>query len=174
MTATFVVETGVGLTNANSFVSVAVADLYNENHTESALWISSASVLKEKHLRLATQFISASWEGAWKGVKVSGLQSLPWPRYAVTVDGNYINSTPLPQALIEATCEAALRSMAGDTLMPDLEAGGSGGVTRTDVKIGPLEFETVFGSPSSPNKIYSLINSLLKSLTYSGSSLYRG
>lgn len=174
MAATFVVEDGTGLANANSFVSVAASTQYNEDHTASATWAALVQADKEKHLRLATQFIVANWDGSWRGTKANSTQALSWPRYGAHVEGYCLASNVVPTQIIHATCEAALRSMAGDTLMPDYEAGASGTIVGDRVKIGPLEFETDFGSSSSPGKTYNIINNILNPLLIDGVELIRG
>ena len=67
-----------------------------------------------------------------------------------------------------------MRSFAGDVLIPDYEAGASGSLSDDRVKIGPLEFETKFSASSSPNKVYNIINDILRQLVYDGAPLIRG
>lgn len=52
MAATFVVEDGTGLSAANSYLSVADADQYNDDHNEDVLWVDSKA---SGNLHLAVQ-----------------------------------------------------------------------------------------------------------------------
>ena len=102
-----VVEDGTGLSNADSFVSVAYADTYFTTRGVSA-WASLTN--KEALLIKATDYIEAVYSESWKGVTLNDTQSLSFPRI---ID----DSTVYPDRLLKAVCELALKANSGDLLV---------------------------------------------------------
>ena len=102
-----VVEDGTGLSNADSFVSVAYADTYfsTRNVTE---WASLTN--KEALLIKATDYIEAVYSEAWKGTTLNDTQSLSFPRI---ID----DATVYPDRLLKAVCELAYKANSGDLLV---------------------------------------------------------
>lgn len=102
-----VVEDGTGLSNADSFVSVAYADTYFTTRGVTA-W---ASLTNKKALLIkATDYIEAVYSESWKGVTLNDTQSLSFPRI---ID----DSTVYPDRLLKAVCELALKANSGDLLV---------------------------------------------------------
>ena len=102
-----VVEDGTGLSNADSFVSVAYADTYFTTRGVTA-WASLTN--KEALLIKATDYIEAVYSEAWKGVLLLDTQSLSFPRI---ID----DATAYPDRLKKAVCELALKANDGDLLV---------------------------------------------------------
>ena len=102
-----VVEDGTGLSNADSFVSVAYADTYFSTRGVTA-WASLTN--KEALLIKATDYIEAVYSEAWKGVTLNDTQSLSFPRI---ID----DATVYPDRLLKAVCELALKANDGDLLV---------------------------------------------------------
>lgn len=102
-----VVEDGTGLSNADSFVSVAYADTYFTTRGVSA-WASLTN--KEALLIKATDYIEAVYSESWKGVTLNDTQSLSFPRI---ID----DATVYPDRLKKAVCELALKANDGDLLL---------------------------------------------------------
>jgi hypothetical protein len=118
-----IVEDGSGKSDAQSYVSVTDADDYHANHSASTDWSGADTADKEKALRLATQWLDATYHGRWKGVRFSADQALDWPRDSVELDGYVLSVSDLPQQLLDATCEMALKERGrGD----DQEQDGEG------------------------------------------------
>lgn len=163
MAATFVVETGAGLSNANSYLSEDGADAYHENHSGLTVWDVPAQAAKEAALRLATQYLDIRFHGKWKGTKAVSTQALAWPRINVyDDDGNYLLSTEIPQVIEDACAELALKIIEGDTLLDDISAPG---VIQSETKIiGPLEKSVTYMGGKSQVKKYQLIDALVKQL----------
>jgi len=68
---TLIVETGAGLRNSNSYVTVAALDTYltdRARETENS-WDTATTAQKEAALILATQYIDTRWGGRFKGVR---------------------------------------------------------------------------------------------------------
>jgi len=171
MASNIVVETGVGLTNANSYLSVVDADTYHANHSGSTVWSGAAEADKEKALRLATQYLDVKY--TWKGLKKLRTQVLSWPRHDVyDSDGHHVSNNAIPQALKDACAELALRVIQGDTLLGDIDEPGE--IKSEDVKIGPIEESVVYVGGKSQVKEYPLIKAILKPLVKSGNLAERG
>lgn len=129
------VETGSGSPTSDALVSLADANTY---HTAkgNATWTGDDAD-KETAIRRATGVLNGY---SWQGVRTNGRsQALAWPRSGVVDrEGHGIASTEIPQELIDACCELALRELVTPgTLTPDLIAGNS--VKRE--KVGSLEVE---------------------------------
>lgn len=174
MAATFVVETGTGLADANSFQSVAGADQYNDDHNQDTAWTNANQATKEKHLRLATQYLTATYDLQWKGRRVTYTQKLSWPRYDVWFDDYLQSYSSMPQQLLDATSELAIRSNNGTNLLPDISAANSGDLIDDRVVIGPLEFEQKYSSAPQNYDTFTVVSRMLAPLLSGAYSLTRG
>lgn len=144
-----VVETGAGISGANTFADVAYADAYFAASGETK-W-AGEDAAKEAALVRAGRYFNGL---RWKGDEVrEGLQSMCWPRYGVPMQGGsgmtyYGNlytagsvyaytacwpSNTVPEKVKQAQCEAALRYLTGTDMLPDLERGGQVVMERVDV-----------------------------------------
>lgn len=137
-----IVETGAGLVNADSFVSVPDADTYHTSlgntGWDSPGGASASTEQKEAALRRASRFLSDSFK--WKGFPVKGRdQNLAWPRFYVSDDEDYgIEADEIPIELKRATYEIALLELiTPGTMTPSVTE--SQRVKRE--KVGPLEVE---------------------------------
>jgi hypothetical protein len=113
------VEDGTGLTDADSFVSVAECDAYHLARGNTT-WTGSDS-LKEAALRRASLFLSNAYP--WQGWQFRPrLQALAWPRGGVVdQDGFDVRSDEVPVEIRHATCEVALRELVSPGAMnPDV------------------------------------------------------
>ena len=113
-----IVENGTGLTNANSYASVAEFKTYATDRglTES-LALSDAVI--ESSLIKASDYLEANYYDAWKGTPTNIGQSLAWPRDGVYIDGVLLADNVIPQKLKNANIELAIRAGAGSELLPD-------------------------------------------------------
>jgi hypothetical protein len=110
-----VVETGAGLSNAVSYLSVADADAYHESRGNEA-WADEDDATKEVALVRATFGLDQWLRGRWLGVKKTAEQSLAWPRIdkldsttgILDEDGYELSTTALPTVLVSACAEVAL------------------------------------------------------------------
>lgn len=150
------VEDGSGKANAESYVSVADCSTYCDAR---GLTFSSADTDdKEAALRRATKSLDALYGRRFPGARTNGRdQALMWPRTgAADAEGEAIASDEIPQEIIDATCELALRELAipGSTA-PDLERGGQ----IRSLKAGSVAIEYAGGAPATT--IYSVVNGIL-------------
>jgi hypothetical protein len=96
-----IVETGEGLTNAESYVSVADAQAFASSR---GLTIPSDESEVEILLRRATDYIDAR-EPYFQGSRVSAGQALAFPRSGVVINGFALDDDALPQTLKNAACQ---------------------------------------------------------------------
>lgn len=137
-----VTEDGTGLSNAESYVSLADA---TTRHAAlgNADWAAAASdTVREQALRRATAYMEGVYRSRWKGTKLLRDQALSWPRYGAIVDRWAVESTIVPVEVANACADLALKALS-EELSPDLERG----VVRE--KVGPLEVEYDRNSPQS-------------------------
>lgn len=148
----FVVETGAGLSNANSYASVASADSYV---TERGLagWAALTTTVKEQSLIKATDYLEQTYREAWKGYRVTSTQALSWPRSDVVVDTFPVAANIVPTAIVRACVEMALRASAGEDLIADLGQQ----VVRERVDV----IETEYAEYSNPAAKYPAVNRTL-------------
>ena len=150
-----IVETGVGLANAESFASVAAADLRCASLGLSA-WAALAEADKEIALRKAMIFM-ATYRTRWAGRRVYLHQALDWPRYNVAVDGFIVPSTIVPLDIVNACIDLAVRAGSGEDLLPDLDTGSN--AIKKD-KTGPLETE-YFQNTTDARERFVAVDALL-------------
>jgi hypothetical protein len=156
------VEDGSGLANANSYLSVADADTYNTNHTNSTDWGNASTAEKEQALRRATQYIDMMYGARWKGIRVYETQALAWPRANVTdYDGYLIDHDEMPQKLKDACAEAAERLIT-EEMMPDQSDTGT--VKSRSVRVGPISESLAYTDGDPSEKAYPKVDKLLREL----------
>lgn len=164
-----IVETGSIVAGAETYVSVTDADTYHSNRNNTA-WAAAITATKEAALRAATAYVDGKYRKRWKGRKVQPVaQPLEWPRTGVSVANsgsglasaftdvgvNGLSLIPynqIPQRLKDATCEAALRALAGP-----LSADAASNIKREKLDV----METEYFSPSASAPVYPVIDNLL-------------
>lgn len=136
---TIIVETGLGLANAESLCSVDAATAYH-SAMGNAAWAALASdTVREQLLRKATAYMRQAYGGRWQGLRAVAGQALDWPRGGVVVDHIGIAADIVPAEVANACAELALRASTV-TLAPDLKP------MATRVKVGPIEREYAQGT----------------------------
>jgi hypothetical protein len=156
---TIVVEDGSGKSDANSYVSVADASDYAA--ARGLTFTTSPSGSAEAALIRGTAAIDAAYRSRFPGQRANGrTQALEWPRkYAGDAEGNPIGSDEIPQEVINATIEAAVREMASpNSMMPDLERGGA----IKEIQAGSVDITYADGAPVATS--FQLIEGILSGL----------
>jgi len=127
------VENGTGLSNAESYISVADAStrLAGLGFTT---WATMSTAEMEQALRRATAYMERAYRSRWAGTRILRDQALAWPRYGAYADGYCITSTIVPVDVANACAELAFKAASGD-LQEDVVQR----VIRE--KVGPLETE---------------------------------
>lgn len=136
----FVVETGVGLPDANSYCTVEFADSFNKMQIDGQNWEDLDLPDKQIRLSTASRLIDGSFD--FHGRRVARFQSLEFPRWGVKDrDGFMIPAAPLPNFLKCATAELARilgeRADAGGSATGTTTASSSGGAVEK-IQVGPI------------------------------------
>lgn len=156
-----VVETGEGLPDAESYVSVAAFRAYCDARGLSYGAATDEQI--ERALRRATAYLEGRLRGNSKGQRRTAGQALTWPRYGVVdQDGFQVPYDQVPKALAEATAEAAQRELSKPgSLSPDFVAANA--VKRKVV--GPVEKEFFAGGNASDVRpVVAVIDALVAGL----------
>lgn len=143
---TIIVEDGAGKADAETYVSVVVADAYHTAMGNTA-W-TGADAAKEIALRRATQYLDNRY--TYRGTRLTSTQALEWPRVGYEL-GWRVEAWPVPN-LRDACCEAALRALT-DPLQTDVAAD-----QVTEETVGPI---TVKYAAKSGQTRYPVVDSLL-------------
>ncbi len=107
--ATFRVENGEGLPDANAFVSLTYFKTYQIDHGRSTSDYTDPQM--QSAIIRGTQYLSESFR--WKGRRRNtrwqqNFQRLAWPRYGVfDHEGAWVRDDSIPRELQWATCEAS-------------------------------------------------------------------
>lgn len=124
MPTTLVQETGTGVANGNTFALVSDLVLYHtaRGNTDIA---NATQALQEVALILAGDYLRNESRFYYKGSKGNLNQRMPFPRTGATYRrGQPIPSNAIPNELLDAQCELALRVYRGTDVQPDLTRGG--------------------------------------------------
>jgi hypothetical protein len=155
-----VVEDATGLTNSNSYISLADANTYHSSGLYAGDWTGAASDdIRSRALAMATQVIDRTVK--FRGWRKSTSQALEWPRYecprrdvseyafVATVEriANFWRFDQIPDILKFATAELAKELLKGDRTADDPSKGiaslgiGQGAVT---IAFNPSDRKNVF------------------------------
>ena len=156
----FVVETGSGVANANSYASVSAADGYVADRGIAG-WSTLSSTVKEQALINATDYLEATYRDAWKGNRITATQSLSWPRSNVIVDGFLLDANIVPLPVVYACVEMAVRAAGGETLIADQGQR----VKREKIDVIEIEYQDY----SDPTQRYPFVNRMLSAYLLSSS-----
>lgn len=103
---TLIIETGLIVPNANSYVSDAE---YVEYAAARGRTIGADAPAREIELNKAMDYLE-SFRDRFKGTKVSRDQPLQWPRVSVFIDGYQTDSNEIPDELKSAQMEMAYQA----------------------------------------------------------------
>lgn len=169
----FIVETGVGLSNATSYSTV---DAFKEYHGDACSALPSGTTNKkiEGALIQGTRFLDRRYRAKFIGIRRLVTQSLEFPRInAFYADGRIVEN--VPPEIADATHELAFRALTID-LAPDPEYDDSNRlVTEFDERVGPIREKKKFmedGSVIEWRK-YPTVEGLIRELIVEGESLKR-
>lgn len=122
---TLLLETGAGVPGADAYVSVDAVTAYAKSYNRQ--WDDDDVVACEAAIRNASRYLDQLYRPAFQGQRTHGRkQGLEWPRKGVFVDGESVSYDEIPQELLDAVCEAAIRELAEPgSLMPDTAHGNT-------------------------------------------------
>lgn len=167
MAFVFTVETGTGLEDSNSYVSVSEADDYLVIKPNSTAWAALITATKEKYLAWATRLLDQ--RAKWAGTKAVADSALAWPRlYVFDREKLPVPIDVVPDEVKAATVEIAyhLFSQSADPSSP--ASAGATGVKRYKLDVLEIEYQDNAASSSNPfplglNKILMPLGSLAAS-----------
>lgn len=150
-----ILETGAGLVNSNSYVSVAEGEVYFTPDLSSyALWAAAPD--QEGLLIWATRVLDQKvrWRGTTANNSTTITQALRWPRQQMfDRDGNAVLTTVIPIQVKQATCELAKWMLSNDVT----QGQNVDYLQRLRVDVIELTWQPKVGQPILP----ALINEIL-------------
>ena len=162
MAATFIVEDGTGLVDANAYIDVAFADQYHENYGAPIEWSSSTTAQKQEAIRFATRYLDSGYSSRWRGARADEEQALDHPRRRVyDVDGWTRDDDEVFVEVQQATAIAALKHRQGELFLPDVE-GSDIGVVSESVSVGPISESKSYSGTKRTFKRFSQIEATLR------------
>lgn len=150
----FIVETGEGLQDATSYVTIEFANHYHNTYGNSD-WpqhaddaseeeIAADHALKSVALIRATKAVDTLYGPRFKSWPFTQEQNLEFPRAAFYLNARQIcNSNEIPKALKEAVCEIALKDLMQEDIFPDEENS----IKKKKVELDAIKTETEYFSP---------------------------
>lgn len=156
-----IVEDGTGISNAETYISVADTDVYLADiGTPSTSWASLSISAKEIALRVASAFLDMKY--MWKGSRIKLDQGLSWPRIGVIDNEGFSrDSVSIPKEVRNATAEMALRA-SNQTLFPDQETSSL--LSSDLVKVGPITLKSEFIGGEPPDTKFTKVDKMLEPL----------
>lgn len=162
-------DSTVGGSSSNSYVSVADADSYFDDHLNVTAWTANTDK-QEAALVMATRRLEDEF---YQGEKAASSQALQWPRINATdKDGEEYGSTIIPDPIKFATYELALRILNDDNVGGDFVAD-TGLEEFKRAKVGELEVEVdpSFQAGQLPREVRRIIRHVLTTSTNSGRAI---
>jgi len=156
-----IVETGAGLADAESYISVAAATAHHAARGNAAWAALASDTIREQLLRKATDYMVATYRLRWSGRRALTTQALDWPRYNVPMtDGpsldtatSYYPYDVVPAAVARACADLALKAATVSDLTPDLSQAVK------SKQVGPVKIE--YQDYSQATKTYRAIDNVL-------------
>jgi hypothetical protein len=161
-----------GSVTANSYATIAEADLYFETHPYSSVWDDASDDEKCRALVTATRLLDTWYE--WNGIVSSSTQALLWPRQDAYGPNGYLHlSNEIPERIVQATAELAKALLVSDrTADSDLQTQG---ITSLRAGSVALTFQNAMAKPI-PDAVDALVSVYGRRRSVSGSGtvhLYR-
>ena len=158
-------ENGTGVAGANTYIDLDYANTYMSDMGYSD-WAMIGAAARTSSILRAMNYIEAL---PWKGYKADKDYPLEWPRAGV-IDGNEypVDEDIIPEKLMKAQAEAALREIETGTLQPDVE----GPSNIQTMKAGSLAI-TYFDGKSGTGSQFTVIEGLLSGFVIGGTKVFR-
>lgn len=164
---TLIVETGVGILNADSLASIAEADnFWTGRPGAGAAWLALTTPAKEEALRDASDYVASKLRS---GRPLSDIQSFPWPWDGATL-----------YARDRATIARATILTADVARLGPLTSGTAQGarVVEESKSLGPLsksvKYANMASGSSANGRDLSFVDSMLSSISGAGGGLIIG
>lgn len=149
------IDTTIGGSTANSYISSADADTYHERHIAHETWDDADTDDKCRSLQTASRLLDQWYE--WIGVACTSSQALLWPRLgAIGPNGYLLASDAIPVAIANATAELARQLLDEDrTKDSDIERQGLKSLTAGSVA---MTFGSVASSKPIPDAVMAMVS----------------
>ena len=161
--ATFIVEDGTGVANANALTTVAFVDEYFDTRGNT-VWAAASIDSKQQAIVRSSDYIETAWADLFKGNIEFADQELSFPRVNL-FDRNNRAVEGMPKKLQQAVSEYSLRALSSSLYIePTTQANGQL-VQKEKKKIAPIEKEITYvegGSFSTLKDIPEADNLLLE------------
>lgn len=150
---TLIVETGHGISDANSYVSLIEADTYHSlyNNTD---WAGTDEE-KEQALILATRSLDLLYGPKYLSFKrVNSVSPLLFPRM-VFYDNNQVlvDDYVIPKCIKDATCQIALMYLQGIDIFPLANTDNT--IKQNSIKIGDIQVSNTYNGMRGQTELYS-------------------
>jgi hypothetical protein len=159
MPVTLIIEDGTGVTDANTYGTVAGARAYAADRGVTLLVDDNA---------VAIQLITAMdylllYSTRWQGERVLDAQSLDWPRKCVYVRGSLWASNVIPPDLVRAQYQLVMAQHSGLVLFP---ANADGKQFVIEETVGPIttKYSEAYALVASSSPLLTSFEALLSSL----------
>jgi len=164
MAVTLIVETGAGVTGANTYISLAGAETYFESRLNASVWDGETDDNKNRALVQATRALDAN--NRWKGTRVDPtVQALEWPRDNIYIDDDAWPSSSIPADVANAAAELSLYLLSSDRTADNASSG------LKSLGVGSGAVELVFDNATETDVLPETVMAMLwRWVTSSGSS----
>lgn len=167
-----IVEDGTGMSDAESYLSVADISAVLARTGEDAAWLALASdTVREQVARKAMRALEN--ERTFRGEKKTQGQALEWPRDDAEDDDGYLYAnTEIPAKLKEALallCAAA--AVPGTDLQPTVTQPGR--VQQKSIRVGKIAIATAYEGSQSQVTFHRKVESLLSELVEGADQMVR-
>lgn len=163
MAVTLTLETGSGISGANTYVSLAQAETYMEGRLASTAWDAATDDSKNRALVTAVKTMDARLR--YVGTIVDDQQAMQWPREGIYYEGHEWPDNTIPAQVKDAQVEFAVNLITNGDRSGD---PGGEGVKSLNVGKGAVELE--FDQNTKPDIIPDVVFDFLgKWIVSSGS-----
>jgi len=166
-----------GAPDADSYATIETINAYAVKHGASFPITGSdgpstaaAIAAAEAAARRATAWLDGEYGARFIGEPASASQALEWPRKDAWYRGDELPDNTIPQKIVEATAEAAIRELAEPGIMsPDLDRGGR---VKSESVDGAIAITYMDGAPAETTftaidgKLRGLIREAARGLTF--------
>jgi hypothetical protein len=135
----------------NSYVSAANADIYFGERLYADDWTSASDAVREKALIMARRVID---QQQFTGERTSADQLLAWPRMGIAS----VDSSTVPQDVVDAQCELALAFIRNDLTLND----DTRGVRSSRQQVGSIVTETVYDGRAPARALPDVVAAFLR------------
>lgn len=135
----------------NSYVSDTDAGAYFDDRLYASDWVSASPGDQEKALIMARRLID---QQQFTGERTSADQLLAWPRTGIVS----VDSSTVPQDVVDAQCELALALIRDDLTLND----GLRGVRSSRQQVGGLVTETVYDGRAPVRALPDTVAAILR------------